>query len=49
MSKGQGWMIIGWLIVISSYLSDGVYSDAILLCGSIVVLIGGIQNLMGDR
>lgn len=48
MSKGQGNMIIGWLIVITGHLSDGVYSDTMLLCGGIFALIASIQILMGD-
>ncbi|WP_181820593.1 hypothetical protein [Paracoccus versutus] len=49
MSKGQGNMIIGWLIVIAGHMTPGGYGAVTVMFGAIVAFIGLMQNIAGDR
>lgn len=49
MSKGQGNMIIGWLIVVAGHVMDGRYGAVMAMLGAVAAFIGLIQHIAGDK
>lgn len=48
MSKGQGTKINGWLMVIAAQGFDGTAGAGVMLAAAVVIIIGILQDWMGD-
>ena len=46
MSKGQGWMVTGWLMMI---VGQGAESTVLVACGMIVVVGSSAMIWLGDK